>query len=177
MVTLILLIHTTQDYSTLLITVFSIIFTMISILMSCFEYFLSSKFVSFASSIIISFCIESDDIVNMSHKEFQSSVVFRRNKLIESLAKLLKLRYEQVERLKPKKTANGAIFLFAIAIDVSQIDNIKQQTQQLVNNGKLSQVCCVLHASYNSHLHSVNEMTMYTNVNVVFLYVYNLIVF
>ena len=108
--------------------------------MSCFEYFLSSKFASFASSIIISFCIESDDIVNMSRKEFQSSVVFRRSKLIESLAKLLKLRYEQVERLKPKKTSNGAIFLFAIAIDVSQIDNIKQQTQQFVNNGKLSQV-------------------------------------
>ena len=68
-VTLILFIHITQDYSNLLITVFSMIFATICISMSCFEYFLFSKFVSFASSIILSFCIESDDIVNMSHKD------------------------------------------------------------------------------------------------------------
>ena len=159
MVTLALLIYTTEDYSSLLITVFSMIFTMISILMSCFEYFLSSKFVSFSSSIIISFCIESDDIVNMSHKEFQSSVVFCRSKLIQSLAKLLKLRYEQVERLKPKKTPNGAMFLFTIAIDVSQIDNIKQQTQQLVNSAKLSQVGCVF--NHTIHIYTVIEVNIY----------------
>ena len=56
------------------------------------------------------------------------------------MAKLLRLRHEQVERLKPKKLSNGAMFLFTVAIDDSEIDNIKQQTEQLVNDGELSEV-------------------------------------
>ena len=137
--TLVLLINTTQDYSNFLITVFSIVFTMISILLSCFEYFLSSKFVSL-TSIIISFCIESHEIATMSHPKFESRMVFRRYKVIGSLAKLLKVRYEQVERLKPTKLSNGARFLFTIAIDVSQYDNVKQLMQQSVYDGTLAKV-------------------------------------
>ena len=139
-VTLILLIYTIQDYSSLLITSFSMMFTMISILLSCFEYFLSSKFASFGSSIIMSFCVESNDIVTMNYKEFQSEFVFRKHKIIGCFAKLLKVKTEQVERLKPNKLSNGVMFVFAIAIDVSKYDDVKEIATQIVQDGTLIKV-------------------------------------
>ena len=96
----------TQDYSSLLLTVF----TMISILLSCFEYFLSSKLVSFSSTIIISFDIESHDIVAMSHPQFESKIIFRQHKAIASLAKLLSVRFSQAERKTNIKWYNVYIY-------------------------------------------------------------------
>ena len=132
--TLVLLIHTTQDYSSLLITTFSMIFTMVSILMSCFEFFLSKKFVKLGSNIIISFSIESNNIARMPHKQFQSTVVFRKIKLIGVVATSLKVKYEQIERLKPTKLSNGAMFVFTVAIGDDKYDEIKKRFQHLVQD-------------------------------------------
>ena len=153
--TLILLIYTTQDYSSLLITIFSMIFTIVSILMSCFEYFLSSKFVRLGSSIIISFCIESHDIANMPHKQFLSDIVFCKIKLIGNVAKLLKVKHEQIERLKPTRLSNGAMFVLSLAIGVSKYDEIKQRFDQLVQNDTLLKVYMYIcnHGLTSTHLH------------------------
>ena len=108
--------------------------------MSCFEFFLSSKFVKLGSNIIISFCIESNDIANMVHKKFQSDIVFRQKKLIGSIAKLLQVKHEQVERLRPTKLSDGAMFVFAVAIGDDKYNQIKQRFEQLVQDDTLLKV-------------------------------------
>ena len=113
---------------------------MISILLSCFEYFLSSKLVQFGSDIIISFCIESKQITSMPHKAFQSNIVFRKSKVTRSVAKLLNVRVEQVERLKPKKALIGAIFSFIVVLDAREYHNVKQRAEQMTQDQILVKV-------------------------------------
>ena len=155
-VTLILLIYTTQDYSSLLITIFSMIFTMMSISMSCFEFFLSSKFVKLGSNIIISFCIESKDISNMPHKQFQSEIVFSRIKFIGKVATLLKVKHEQVERLKPTRYSDGAMFVFTVAIGDDKYEEIKQRFERLIQDDIFLKVytraCLNIHFDINIHV-------------------------
>ena len=121
--------------------------------MSCFEFFLSSKFVKFGSNIVIAFCIESNDIVTMPHKEFQSEIVLRRKKIIGSVSKLLDVRYEQVDRLNPKKSSKGAVFVFIVAAaDVSECNHVKQRMMQSVQDEGLSKVrhICIINSKIES---------------------------
>ena len=130
-----------DDYSSLLITIFSMIFTMISILLCVFEYFLSNKFIYMSSSIMISFVVESTDAVELSYRQFNSKIVFRQWKLIGNFAKLLSIRSEQVERLKPILVKNGIRYTFAIAADPILCDTFKDTMIQSIRTGYLAKVC------------------------------------
>ena len=141
--TLTLTIIQTEDASSLLITIFSMIFTIISILISVFEYFLSSKFLILESSIIITFNIESIDVSSMRYAQFLQEIVFKRNRFVDSIAKILQLERKQIERLKPKQDTKGAIFTLAIATDVFYYEYIQNTITQAVVNGDLAQVCFI----------------------------------
>ena len=116
-------------------------------LLSAFEYFLHSRFVYASSSIIISFCIESQDIIQMDYLKFVSHIVYKQLKIIGVMGKILKLRSVQIERLKPKLVTKGVLYVFVISVDVAQYDVIKQLIQDSVNNDELKKVCCV-HVCY-----------------------------
>lgn len=136
-----MIIFETSDYSSLLITLFSMTFTIVSTLMSMFEYFLSSKFVSFASNVIVTFHIQCAHISQMKNKKFRKKVIFKRgSKLTAEISKILKLSKKQIERLNPKQDTRGAIFTFAIAIDESKKGEIEQLMTQCINNGELAKV-------------------------------------
>ena len=125
--------------SDLAITLFTMMFTIISIVLSVFEYFLSSKFVSFASNILITFDAECQDIVDMSWKEFARNLIFKKWQLVGSVGKVLKLTAQQIERLNPKPCAKGAMYTFAIATDISEYNDIKDRMYEFVSSGKLAQ--------------------------------------
>ena len=137
--TLTLLTNSSNDYSGFVITIFSMIFTLMSILLSGFEYLFSSRFVGLGANIIVSFGIQSNDIVNMPHKKYLSKMVFQRRELIATMAKLLNVRQEQVERLKPKKLSHGAMYIFTIAVDETKYQDIEKKIKESVKNGELAQ--------------------------------------
>lgn len=117
------------------------IFTIISILLGVFEYFLSSKFIYVSSSIIISFCVESKNVIHMSRRKFENKMVFRQKKVIDSMAKMLNVRVQQVEKLKPKLSQIGALYTFCIAADSNEYNNIDTAMHQVVDDGELIKVC------------------------------------
>ena len=120
--------------------------------MSCFEFFLSSKFVKLGSNIIISFCIESDDIAKMPHRHFQSHIVLRKKKMIGIVATLLKVKYEQIERLKPTKLSNGAMFVFTVASGDDKYNQIKQTFEELVQDDIFLKVYTICLSEYSVHI-------------------------
>lgn len=119
------------------------VFTVISILMSVFEYFLSTRFIYVASTIVIKLMVESNDISQMSYKTYRSKIVSRQHAIILSIAKILKITSHQVERLKPKLVTNGIMFTFIISIDESHYDNIKLSMEKAVYRCELAKVCCL----------------------------------
>ena len=121
------------------------IFTIISILICAFEYFLHSKFVYASSSIIISYCIESTDVLQMNYRDFLTQIVYKQWKIIGAMGKILKLRSEQIERLKPKLVANGVLYVFVVSVDIAEYSVIKNLMHDSVNNdhGQLKKVCHV----------------------------------
>ena len=141
--------------SNLLITIFSMLFTIISIILSGFDYCLKSKFVYVSSSIIISFCVESNDVANMPHTQFKSQIVNRKNKLCNNIAKILSLRFQQVERLTPKLVSNGIIYVFIIAADETKYDSIHESIQNANDNDKIKTLFENIYGLKVSHINSL----------------------
>ena len=137
---LILLITTVADRTKLLITIFSMVFTLISIILNVFEYCLSKKFVHVATSIIFTFNVESNDIIFMNYERYESQFIYKQYELIGAVGKLLSVQSDLVERLKPKLTTNGAMYTFTVAVDSSQHKQIIRSIAKIVKNGQLAKV-------------------------------------
>lgn len=158
---LIILIGITHDYSSLLITVFSMIFTIVSILMSAFEYCLSSKFIHIRTGIIVSFEIKSKSAIEMRGAKYLSQIVFKTIKLNVYMARILGIRLNEIERLKPKLTNDGIFYTFIVAVDVSQYSKIENSMRNVLYNGDLIKVpvflfVCFIFCSFSRVLYWVN---------------------
>ena len=140
MVLLALLILRAQDYSQSLIPILSMFCTLISIILSVFEHFLSKKFLHVASSIIFTFIVKSDDIASMPYRKFQAEFIFKQYKLIHTVSKLLSVSFDRVERLKPKLTKDGAMYTFTVAVDSTQHRQVELSIFEIVQNGVLAKV-------------------------------------
>ena len=139
-------------------------FTIISIVLSAFEYFLANKFVHISSSIIIKFIVESKDIQIMSSKQFAYKMVYRERRLVTCLARMLNLKREQVERLKPNLCVNGASYTFAIAVDSSHCTHIADMMEQSRQQGTLIKVCIMLYLlPFLCNFPTINRL-LYTSV-------------
>ena len=90
---------------------------------------------------MMSFEVECSKIANMSQTQFTSKIVFKKNAIVRELGKLLKISHDAIERLKPIRTQNGALFMFNIESTslTANIDNI---------NSKLAQVTLILVYTY-----------------------------
>ena len=113
------------DISAELITILSLMFTLVSILISIGEYLLSRQLLKSDSFVIITFEAKCADFKNMKKRTFNNNIIFRKNLFINNLSRLLKIEPKQIERLKPLHTQNGAIFkLFIESKSVNQIISI-----------------------------------------------------
>ena len=103
------------------------IFTIISILLYGFEYLLSSKFIMKESIMVIKFEFETNRISSLSQVKFGQKVIFdHRKDLIHFMSKTIHVNSEQVERLLPTQSNNGAKFTFIIDSDRIHFDHIWQ---------------------------------------------------
>ena len=102
-----------------LVTILSMIFTIISILLSVFEYVFSSKSIKSDNVAIIRFNIESQTIANFTYKKFISKIAYRPIQFTHCVAKTLQLNKNEVEALMPSQYKSGVIFNFIVEFDDS----------------------------------------------------------
>lgn len=90
---------------------------------------------------MVKFDVESKEISQMSHKQFESKIVFKRQKLVNGIGKTLEIRFEQIERLPPWQYKNGAKFEFIIETEVNDSQRLINAIHQNIQNDKLAMVC------------------------------------
>ena len=129
-----------KDRSGLLITIFSMVFTVISICLSLFEFMFRSKYIDNGSILIARFSVESKKVASMRFNEFQQRIIFRKNRFINSLAKCLHLNYVQIDRLIPLQDSNGAILTFIIEADSHYFDHIVNGLKSAIIDGTIAKV-------------------------------------
>lgn len=119
-------------------TVLSMVFTIISVMLSIFEYALSSKFVRKGSVMIIKFVLQCDTIAKMGGRKFLNTIVYDNLfKMNHAISRTLGLGFVQVERLIPMQTNEGVTFMLIIDADSSRFDQIWQLFVDCVKNGSI----------------------------------------
>ena len=117
------------DISSYLVTILSLMFTLVSIFLSICEFCLSKQLLKSDTFVIVSFEVKSNDFKKMKHKQFSQKIIFCRNSFVNKMARMLKIDFSKIERLKPIHTQNGAMFTLCI-------DNNIETTKEIVN-GKI----------------------------------------
>ena len=124
-------------YSTELtyITLFSIIFSVLSIVSSFFEVSTKKYVLKSESILYVKFIIESKHIETMTKEEFLTQIIDRRHKICDEIGKILGIDFHCVELLKPLHLKNGASVVFHIRNDrVDSSNALKILTNEIQNN-------------------------------------------
>ena len=130
LVTLILSIRVGVDNDDLLITIFSMLFTLISLFLSVFEYFLARKFIKSSHLLMIRFMVESQQIEALDEYEFFGQIGLKKFEIVHYFAKLLHVNIRHVERLMPIQTDQGMAMTFLVDAESVGFDKIQQLVHQ-----------------------------------------------
>ena len=112
------------DLSNQLVTIFSLIFTLVSICLSICEYLLSKELLNNDLFVIVSFEAQCNEFACMSHKTFRKRVVYPHKIFLDEIARYLKIEYSQTESLKPVHTQKGVMFVMYISGDYNSIKKV-----------------------------------------------------
>ena len=141
LITLSLTIMEGGDAASFLITLLSMIFTIISIMISVLEYSSKSKFINAGCVSVVRFTVESSEIADMKLNEFRKRVVFKRFGILSSFAKSVELQFDEVERLNPLHTKKGAVFTFIMDLqNDDQYENVRIELRNAIRDGTLVRV-------------------------------------
>ena len=124
-IVLVLSIQDGKNTNGLLITIFAMIFTIVSIILSSVEFAFASRNLKSGSIMSIEFTIESIALAKLNMMKFNSKIVFSNClKLRHIMSKRLHIPMDQIDRLLPLQVSNGVVFRFIIDIDPVQCDPI-----------------------------------------------------
>ena len=146
---LILTIREGGSVSSYMITVLSMTFTVVSIMLSVFEHKMKSKFLKAGCVIAAIFSFESKELASIRMRQFESRVVFKKHQIVNSVAKCVELSKEQVERLIPLQHKHGATFTFIMELThQSHFENVAHLLNQGIDDNSLNRVkfVCLCHS-------------------------------
>ena len=121
------------------------IFTVLSIFISIFEYLLSTKIIAEETVMIVSFEVESTTISKMDKKPFKQQIILRETKLLNCMAKICSLEPERIERLIPIQQGKGALFKFIINCGLSKFSKISNSISDSIINDNLSNQISIIY--------------------------------
>ena len=101
------------------ITIFSSIFSVISIISSAFEYVSSKLLLKTETVLIIRLDIKSKIIGALSVKQFQT-IENLRKLLRNEIAKITDISYDLIELLLPKQTKDGLSLIFHARLSINE---------------------------------------------------------
>ena len=156
--------------SDLVITIFSMFFTIISILLSSFEYVFASKFVKQGCVMVIKFDLESQAIADMRYVKFRNEVIFSNFfSLKGAISKMLHVGSEHVERLIPIQSNSGVTLVFIIDANSMRFNDFWTRFCQNVENNKLVKQLAKIYKINDNECHisvnSMNQLRIYGNKN------------
>ena len=124
-----------------MITILSMTFTIVSILISVFEHKMKSKFLKKGCVIVSRFIVKSQELSQLKKSKFDSSVVFKKHAAVHSIAKCVELSPDQVERLIPLQNKHGATVTFIIELnDQKYFENVRHLLGQAIDDKSLDKV-------------------------------------
>ena len=125
------------------ITLIAMIFSVVSIVSSIFNYKSSSLFLQCEAITLIEMNIVSKQLGNTQQTKFRRIIVHHRIPICQELAKIINVNHQLIEILLPIQTKTGAKLIFLIRSDSSDEDlgsQIINIVKQDVNSGRLAQV-------------------------------------
>ena len=130
-----------EDPTGYVITIFSMLFTIVSIALGVFEYVFGVGFIASGAALVIQFDVETQDIKDMNYSTFQKQVVYKRKKLVGYMTKELEVDGGAVDRLVPTRTKLGAKYTFIIEEPKKKLEKIRKTFYQAVDDNSMAHVC------------------------------------
>ena len=93
------------------ITLFAMIFSAASIVLTAFEFSIKKYLLDTESVIIVKFKVNSEEIQQMTRSEFIKKIENKRNKITTEVAKLLSVDFAILEQSKPIPCTEGLIYI------------------------------------------------------------------
>ena len=121
------------------ITIFAIIFGILSVVLSLFESFEKSALMSREASILIKFKLESKQIGTMRKLIFRETFVCQRSVITHEFAKILEIDSKIIEELQPIQISNGALMRFYIKTQNINVKSVTEKIKNEYNNGDLKE--------------------------------------
>ena len=100
------------------ITIFSIGFSLLSIILTCFEFYTKKLLLHTETIIVLKFNVESSKIKAMPYRRYHSRIAYKRRRMQSEMSKMLSIEYHTIELLKPVRNTEGAVFTFYIRTDL-----------------------------------------------------------
>ena len=126
------------------ITIIAMIFSIISIISSIFDYQSSSLFIQCESITVLEMNIRSKEIRDLPRKSFGQLITHHRKPICNELAKVLCMNWRLIELLMPIQTSFGAKLICYIRNnDVSDEnfgETIVDTIRKVIDSGELAQV-------------------------------------
>ena len=125
------------------ITLIAMIFSVISIVSSVFNFISSSLFLKCEAITLIEMNIESKQLGNTQRTKFGRMIVHHRIPICEELSKIIDVNSQLIEILMPIQTKTGAKLIFFIrndSTDENLCANIVNTVNQEVDSNRLAQV-------------------------------------
>lgn len=121
-----------------LITAFSMVFSLISVILALLEFTLNKYLFDFDNLFVISFKVESPMIQSMSYRNFSSTIGQRRKLIALEINYLFKSNDESmVELLKPIMCSEGAKLIFHLTTNMGVEKQIKDKLHEAISNQTL----------------------------------------
>ena len=129
-----------------LITIFSMVFTVISIGLSIVEYWFSRAQIKSEHTMIISYVVDSPYFSNMKEGAFLFKVMFKPRAIVHAMYTLLGIQRSNIERLMPLQLKNGAVFTFFIEYNIEKTYNkIENKMNDIIGDQVLESKFCQIY--------------------------------
>ena len=160
-----------DDPTGYVITIFSMLFTIISIVLGIFEYVFGAGFISSGSALAIQFDVEMNYINKMSYPRFRKHIMYKKRKVVGMLSTELEFDTTRgVDRLVPTRTKKGAKYTFIIEGNHNKIEATRKKFYQSVGNNSLAKVFNYMYFFYTL-IHLVHHAFVLNLVFCVWMFV------
>ena len=119
------------------------IFSIVSIVSSIFDYKLSSLLIKCEAITVIEMNVESRQLAKERSIKFQEIIVHHRNPICQEVAKIIDVNWRLIEILMPIQNKSGAKLTFYIRHDSTEANlgsNIVKTIQNEIDSGSLAKV-------------------------------------
>ena len=151
------------------IAIIAMIFSVISIISSIFDYKSSSVFIACESITVIEMNIESQQLSNTKRRKFDKMIVHHRKSISREMSKILRIDWRLIEILMPIQTNTGAQLVFYIRNNDPTEKNLSSTMvntiRDVIVSGELAQVMLSILLEFGTFFNDKQNYTKKKHTN------------